>query len=184
MLGEGAEQRGSEQHIRAVNEALLSGGSVSLPGDRQLTVCGERVCVVPHGETPWFVFGNIQAGNTYTIGEDNWCVVCFSREEYEQKLNSFKNGFANAFDCDRISGSVTLRQRLPADAYHPAGRGCGKTLKKLFNESNLTAAERSAVPILCDEDGIILVAGFGCDERVRITESTDRVMMLKKIGDE
>ncbi len=184
ILGECGEQRGSERHIRAINEVLVNGGSVSLPGGRQLTVCGARVCVVPHGEeVAPFVFDNVQAGDTYALGDDIWFVVCLSREEYEQMLNSSKKDFANAVDRDRISGSVTLRQRLPADAYHPAGRGCGKTLKKLFNEANLTAAEKSAVPILCDDQGIILVAGFGCDERVRITKDTNRVMMLKKMGD-
>lgn len=180
LLGESGQQRGSEQHIRAVNDVLVNGGSVSLPGHRQLTVCGERVVVSDDEAVPPFHFDNVQAGNSYVIGDTTWCVL---REECEQILNSSQNDFANAIDCDRISGSVVLRQRLPADAYHPSGRGCGKTLKKLFNEASLTAAERSAVPILCDEEGIVLVAGFGCDERVRITKDTKRVLMLKKRGD-
>ena len=86
--------------------------------------------------------------------------------------------FANALDYGKISGSLCVRRRLPGDAFHPVGRGCGKTLKKLFNEAALPVWERDAIPVLCDEQGIVMVVGFGCDERVRITEATTDVLWI------
>ena len=71
---------------------------------------------------------------------------------------------------------VTIRQRLPGDAYHPVGRGGGKSLKKLFNEAGYSQKMRAETPVLCDEEGIVLVCGFGCDERVKIRPSTTRVL--------
>ena len=78
---------------------------------------------------------------------------------------------------------MCVRQRLPGDGFHPVGRGCGKTLKKLFNEAAVPVAERDTLPVLCDGQGIVLVAGFGCDERVRITETTAGVLWMGKTED-
>ena len=72
-----------------------------------------------------------------------------------------------------------MRSRRPGDSYHPAGRDVGKTLKKLLNEAGLPAWRRNAVPVFCDREGIVLVGGFGCDERVRIDADTRRVLLLE-----
>ena len=75
---------------------------------------------------------------------------------------------------------MALRSRVDGDAFRPAGRGCTKTLKKLFNETKILPEKRAQIPILCDENGIILVADHGCDERVNITKATQRVLILEK----
>lgn len=184
LLSEQGRQRGSEQHISAAMALLQHGGRLSVPGDRVLAVAGDAVRLLPAQESlPAFEFENVQAGETYTVGAVQWQILCLSREDYEQKLNISKLDFANACDCDKINGNLRLRQRAPGDAYHPAGRACGKTLKKLFNETALSVAERAAVPLLCDDNGIVMVADFGCDERVRITSSTKTVLVLQRKGD-
>lgn len=180
LLGEQGKQRGSEYHIRRAITVLHEGGRVSIPGDRLLTVTGERVCLIPNETVSEFCFEAIEPGDTVTIGIEEWQLVAITREEYEQKLNISKKWFANACDYDKISGSMCLRGRRDGDAFHPVGRGCGKTLKKLCNEAALSLTERTRLPILCDECGIVLAVGFGCDERVRITETTTSVLVLKK----
>ncbi len=184
LLGEHGRQRGSERHIRLAAELLRHGGRLSVPGGRQMTVTGEYVRFAAEAELlPTFCYDSVMPGDTWQIGSDTWQLLCLSREDYEQKLNISKIGFSNACDCGKINGCLCLRQRLEGDKYHPAGRGCGKTLKKLLNEAGMSASERAAMPILCDEEGIVLVAGFGCDERVRITSDTETVLVLKKMED-
>ncbi len=73
--------------------------------------------------------------------------------------------FHNAVDCDKISGTVVLRTREPGDAYHPAGRKVGKTLKKLMNEAGVPPSARPFVPVVADEKGIVWAGGFGPDAR-------------------
>ena len=58
------------------------------------------------------------------------------------------------------------------------GRGCRKTLKKLFNEFRVPVALRERTPVLRDEGGVVMVPGFACDERVSITESTQMVALF------
>ena len=70
------------------------------------------------------------------------------------------------FKSEKICGKITCTGRREGDRFHPAGRGCGKTLKALFTEAGLTRAQRDRVPVLRDEAGILAVLGFGADERV------------------
>ncbi len=116
------------------------------------------------------------------IGDDAYRIVPISREEYEQKLNISKRVFPNALDYDRICGDLVLRQRLDGDRFHPVGRECGKSLKKLFNEKK--THNRDSVPVLCDQKGIVAVYGFSCDERVRITPETKTVLRIVKRGED
>lgn len=84
-----------------------------------------------------------------------------------------------AVDCDKINGKLYLRCRLEGDYMHPSGRGVGKSLKKWMNEWRVPAHLRDVFPILCDDDGVVLVPGYASDERVRITESTKHYLVCK-----
>lgn len=82
-------------------------------------------------------------------------------------------------DCDKIIGSVTFRKRLPGDAVRPVGRGCTKTVKKLFNELDIPVEKRDALCIVCDDIGIIGIVGICTDERVKVDSSTENILSIK-----
>ena len=56
--------------------------------------------------------------------------------------------------------------------------GVGKTLKKYFNENRVDAWQRERIPLLCDRDGVALITGYSCDERVKIDAKTKRVLLF------
>ena len=85
----------------------------------------------------------------------------------------------SAIDCDKIIGKLHLRCRLEGDYMHPEGRGVGKTLKKLMNEWRMPAHIRDVYPILCDDEGVVLVPGYACDERVKVTDDTNHYLVCK-----
>ena len=61
----------------------------------------------------------------------------------------------------RAVGTVTLRSRQSGDAMRlPGGT---KSLKKLFTDRKIPAAQRLNIPVLVDEQGILGVYGFGAD---------------------
>lgn len=82
-------------------------------------------------------------------------------------------------DYDKINGSVTVRKRKDGDSVKPAGRGCTKSFKKLFNELSVPVEERDFCNVVCDDDGVIGVCGICCDERVKLDSSTENVFTLK-----
>ena len=82
---------------------------------------------------------------------------------FPEKVNALLIPFC--IKCVEIDGCVKMTSRRSGDAFRPAGRGCTKTLKKLFLEQGLTQHERDAVPVFRDDRGILGVYGFAVDER-------------------
>lgn len=99
-----------------------------------------------------------------------------------KKMSLVNNLLFNfAIDCDKICGKLSFRSRLPGDKIALNGRGCTKTLKKLFNESKTDCYDRQGLPILADDKGVVLVFGFGVDGRVAMNDDTKNVIYIEKI---
>ena len=72
---------------------------------------------------------------------------------------------------------MVLRNRRNGDKISLAGRGFTSRLKVLFNES-VPFEQRSKRAILCDDNGIFYVEGFGIDERVKVDNNTKRIIII------
>jgi tRNA(Ile)-lysidine synthase len=84
----------------------------------------------------------------------------------------------NALDYDIINGTVFAGLRKNGDCYRRVNRKFDSKLKKLYSEF-LTENERSNNIVLRDDDGIIWCEHFGCDDRLKITYKTNRIMIIK-----
>ena len=62
-------------------------------------------------------------------------------------------------------GPVTIRSRLSGDCIRLSGGT--KTLKKLFIDRKIPAAERGQIPVLADSRGVLAVYGFGTNPEDR-----------------
>lgn len=78
-------------------------------------------------------------------------------------------------DYDKIKGNVVARNKRNADSIRFTGRGFTTKLKKLFSEY-VAPEDRGRVLLLCDDDGVIYVEGFGVSERVATSETTLQVL--------
>ena len=65
-------------------------------------------------------------------------------------------------------GDVILRSRMSGDAIRLSGGT--KSLKKLFIDRKIPAADRSGIPVLADEQGIVAVCSLGADENRKAKE--------------
>ncbi len=88
-------------------------------------------------------------------------------EEIHNSFNTF------CFSCALIRGKMFVASRAPGDSVRLLGRGCTKTLKKLFSEVGLPLSERERTPVICDEAGVAAVYGFGTAERCAATSAAD-----------
>lgn len=82
----------------------------------------------------------------------------------------------NVLDFEKISGQLVLRSRMPGDEIRIAGRNCTKSLKKLFTEAKI--ADKNRVCVLADDSGVVWVEGFGCAERCKISDDTQKVLKV------
>lgn len=69
-----------------------------------------------------------------------------------------------------IYGNLTARSKMDGDCYRYGGST--HKLKKIFNDKKIPPSKRSQIPVLCDDNGIFLVAGFSGRDDGNITEKT------------
>ncbi len=74
-------------------------------------------------------------------------------------------------------GVITLRPRQPGDTIRLSGGT--KSLKKLFIDRKLPAAERSRIPVVCDEQGILGVYTIGADRMRTAGENPVTIRFIK-----
>ena len=104
------------------------------------------------------------------------CEVCV--DEFLTNCELLKNEFDFFIDCDRIVGNIYIRTRQSGDTIAPAGRGCTKSIKKLFNELAVDVEKRDSLPLVCDDNGIIAIKDCCVAHRVRISSDTKRVLLF------
>lgn len=80
-------------------------------------------------------------------------------------------------DPVQIHGTLILRSRREGDTIRlPGGT---KTLKKLMIDRKIPAAQRSRVPVLADDMGVVAVMGIGIDQNHR--EDPNMVIRFEKL---
>lgn len=176
----------SSEHILELENLLNKTGSVNLPKDLKAKVKDGFLIITSQNEdinnSARFNECIIKQGESIQFGEKTIYLQNLSIKDYNYLKFINKKLFYNCFDCDMIYGDYKCRTRLDGDYYHPVLKGCGKSLKKLFNELKISKEERTKRLILCDNNGIIWVEGIGIDERVKITDKTKNIVLINING--
>ncbi len=176
----------SSEHILELENLLNKTGSVNLPKDLKAKIKDGFLIITPQNEdinnSARFNERVIKLEESIQFAEKTIYLQNLSIKDYNFLKFINKKLFYNCFDCDMIYGDYKCRTRLDGDYYHPLLKGCGKSLKKLFNELKISKEERTKRLILCDNNGIIWVEGIGIDERVKITDKTKNIVLINING--
>ena len=82
-------------------------------------------------------------------------------------------------DGDRISVPITVRYRRSGDCFRPLGMQGQKTLKKFFIDRKIPGDKRNRIPLLEDQHGIFWVVGYNIDDRVKLTNATQKILRCR-----
>ncbi|MDD3400068.1 MAG: tRNA lysidine(34) synthetase TilS [Eubacteriales bacterium] len=80
-------------------------------------------------------------------------------------------------DGDCISGKLVVRSRENGDRFTPIGFNGSKLLSDYLTDRKTPRFERD-LPLVCDQDGIIYVAGHTIADRVKIGKETKNIIHL------
>lgn len=80
------------------------------------------------------------------------------------------------FDCNKIKGGIIVRNRKSGDKIKLSMGS--KKLKELFIDLKIPKEERSKVPVLQDDNGILCVGNFRNSEAYKIDETTKEVLKI------
>ncbi|NCC68426.1 MAG: hypothetical protein EOM14_09600, partial [Clostridia bacterium] len=117
----------------------------------------------------------VYPGDNFDLPEAGLHIECSRLPAGSEIYNSFNIFY---FKSDSICDIITVRSRAEGDEIRLAGRGCTKTLKKLFSEERLNGTGKTLVPVFCDSAGVIAVGGFGIAERC-LPKPGDELLVIK-----
>jgi tRNA(Ile)-lysidine synthase len=83
-------------------------------------------------------------------------------------------------DFDQVQLPLHVRPPAPGDRFQPLGMGGSTTpLADFFRGRHIPREGRARTPLVCDQLGIIWVAGHRIADRVKLTPSTQRSLCLR-----
>jgi len=151
-------------HLRVgYGEVLLTAGEVE-PGYEALPVEGVEIAVP----------------GTTSIGGWRFEASIVGHDASPQSVDEWEA----RVDADCIEGGLRVRRRRPGDRFLPLGMSGEKKLQDVFVDAKVPRRQRDGVPVVCDDAGIVWVAGQRIAERVKVTASTRRVLRLRAEHDE
>lgn len=162
-------------HLKMV-ENILEGGSVQIIGDTVISVRNSVLVINPQTQEAeeWeYDFSDFEA----SFGKRKIKATVFNKNDLPPKQFVHKN----VLDYDAVVGKCVLRNRRAGDRIRLAGSSCTKTLKKLFNEKHFE--NRNSLMILADEKGILWVEKSGCADRAKITENTEKILLIEDVAE-
>lgn len=181
----------SEKHVAALDELCQPGRSghrCSLPGGRQAVRSFDRLLLTDRpdeddvsgtdaAQTPDEVPLRIP-GRTEIPGGTGF----FLAEFIEKTDEIIYNNQIWCFAAKDLAGAV-VRHRRPQDHIHPAGRACGKTLKKYLTEQQVPVSHRDRLPLIAAGSDILWIPGLTADGRLTRPEpghlSADRWVLVR-----
>jgi tRNA(Ile)-lysidine synthase len=106
-----------------------------------------------------------------------WLLTVKSQSSAPKLKNA--DPFQVTLDADVLGENLLLRSRRAGDKFQPLGMdGKSMKLKEFFINAKLPRRARDKYPLLCAGDEIIWVPGYRPAHRVRVTESTQRVVIF------
>jgi tRNA(Ile)-lysidine synthase len=89
------------------------------------------------------------------------------------------NRFTAYFDFCKTGDKLFVRTLNNGDRFQPLGMKRQKKLGKFMIDSRIPHAWRNRIPIVFSQEQMIWVVGFRMDERVKITQQTDKILKIR-----
>jgi tRNA(Ile)-lysidine synthase len=110
-------------------------------------------------------------------------------DKYEISLNKIKRGhvsFKNdrnteIIDGDKCGDNLVVRYWQKGDRFRPLGMKNHRKLSDFFIDLKLSTTRKREVPLVCNQEQIIWIAGYRLDDRYKITDRTTKFYKLELI---
>ncbi len=152
-------------HIEEALKVSATGGKTNLP---------KNFYFVSDGNCVWVENEKKQQKIEYSV-EFTECDNVFF--ENTPKINNLL--LNSLLNCDKIVGKLVIRTRMPGDCIRLLGRGCTKSLNKLYNELAIPVSLRKNLPVMADDVGVVWIADIGVAQRCAVSSSTKRVIRIE-----
>lgn len=119
-------------------------------------------------------FSEIVLGDTLANDFFNITITARLLEDYPQETGKY----SAVFDAEKINLPLFVRARENGDRFKPLGMKGSKKLKEYFIDQKIERSDRSKIPLICDQQGILWVVGHRLSEVGKVTGSTKKFLQV------
>jgi tRNA(Ile)-lysidine synthase len=83
-------------------------------------------------------------------------------------------------DVDKIQFPLILRSWQHGDMFQPFGMKGAKKVSNFLIDTKIDIQKKLSIRLLCQKEDIIWIVGYRADERFRVTESTQTVLIIEQ----
>ncbi|MDP2931838.1 MAG: tRNA lysidine(34) synthetase TilS [Chloroflexota bacterium] len=174
------------RHIEEIMAALPkpAGKSINLPGGLVFAIEYERY-LLGTDEAALSPFPPLEGEHPLKVpGETlipGWRVRASieSIDEPDATPTATPLNFIATLDLDESGDELVVRTVRPGDRFQPMGMTEVKKIGEFMIDAKIPRAWRKRIPIVCSPERVLWVVGWRIDERVKVTDSTTRVLHLE-----
>ncbi len=85
-------------------------------------------------------------------------------------------------DSQQLRMPLKIRSFRPGDRFHPLGMKGTQKIKQFFIDHKIPRFERPMIPLLLSGEEIVWVVGYRMDDRVKVTDSTKKVVKVEVVS--
>lgn len=168
----------SHEKLPLIYDVINTGGKLNI-AKNSFIICknGLLLCEVQNSETKAkAVSVNINGDGEYCFAGRKITVKILEMEKTGCNYANVHKMFANCcLDYDKIKGGIVLHNYNEGDRIRLVNRDVDYSIRKLL-KNNFPLEKRSNAVVMYDNDGAVFVEGSGAAERVKITQSTKRLL--------
>ena len=167
----------SRAHVEALMRLIGAQNgtqTLTLPGGKTLVRAYDKLTVQDPSLPQAFLPQKLLPDSMIYIPELQLHISCRFTKKYQKTANSLCT-FALKCDTIPVIDTLYVRPRQTGDTIRlPSGR---KSLKKLLIDRKVPAQQRSLVPVVSDEQGVILAYPYAAD-RTRAAQPGERALLI------
>ena len=191
MLREGVRQARGDlsgielTHIEAIRRLITSQrahGELSLP-ELRIRMQRDVLTLSPSpGEPlpPWDMI--VELGETQLPHDDSALELRIVPMRAVDMDSVRSDRWIEAADADLVAFPLHLRTRQPGDRFAPLGLGAEIKLKDFLINEHAPYFDRDNIPLLCDSHAIVWVVGMRLSDTVKLSDRTQRVLLMRMKG--
>ncbi len=155
--------------------------SMQLPGGFEAFVENEILMIALRGSCGEVEDSPVELNANSTAlcagGEIHCDSAAFDAEQLAEHCKNRPEG-VELVDADKLTLPLTVRRRCDGDRFIPLGLGGTQSVSDFLTNSKLTRTDRDSVRCICDSKGIVYLAPLRIDERVKVTDKTNRILRI------